>query len=346
MPLRIRGGNWHFRFHMRGRDISGNTRLPATEENRAAAETIEGKTRRRYECSGPTESTPRLHPIRFPEAARRYLAWAESEYAAKPNTYKRIRVSFTALMAAFSNSIVSLIGVADLEDFKAARRRLVKSVTVRHDLHALSKFFQYAMRVNWARSNPVRQVSVPSDREAVRMRILNDLEVSRYLSAAAGHPNLYDLACLMLATGLRPAEVLTLKVGDYNPVRGALTVRSGKTAAARRTVKLMGEAQAIAVRRTAGRSAHEWMFAGKRPGEPATKLNNPHRRACDRSGVRCCLYDFRHTFASRMAAAGMPLTTLAAILGHSSLRTITRYVHPSQNVMDEAMERFNAAAGQ
>ncbi|MBL8235114.1 MAG: hypothetical protein JNL98_41815 [Bryobacterales bacterium] len=45
-----------------------------------------------------------------------------------------------------------------------------------------------------------------------------------------------------------------------------------------------------------------------------------------------------------MASRGMPLTTLAAILGHSSLRCVTRYVHPSQQVMDEAMERFLDAA--
>jgi len=47
--------------------------------------------------------------------------------------------------------------------------------------------------------------------------------------------NLHDLARLMLATGMRPAEVLALQVRDSDPARETLIVRAGKTMAARRT---------------------------------------------------------------------------------------------------------------
>jgi integrase len=70
-------------------------------------------------------------------------------------------------------------------------------------------------------------------------------------------------------------------------------------------------------------------------------MQNTHRRAVRVSGVDCRIYDLRHTFATRMAARGMPLPTLAAILGHASLRSIMRYVHPNQAIMDEAMLRFS-----
>jgi len=42
------------------------------------------------------------------------------------------------------------------------------------------------------------------------------------------------------------------------------------------------------------------------------------------------LYDFRHTFATRAAEAGMPVATLASILGHGDLRSVTKYVHVRQ----------------
>jgi site-specific recombinase XerD len=48
------------------------------------------------------------------------------------------------------------------------------------------------------------------------------------------------------------------------------------------------------------------------------------------------LYDLRHTFATRLAQAGIDLATLAAILG-SSIRLVHRYVHPTAEHKRAAM---------
>jgi len=60
-------------------------------------------------------------------------------------------------------------------------------------------------------------------------------------------------------------------------------------------------------------------------------------RACREAGVSFCLYDLRHTFATRKAEAGVDLATLGAILGHNGLRTVTKYVHPTRQHMRAAM---------
>jgi site-specific recombinase XerD len=44
-----------------------------------------------------------------------------------------------------------------------------------------------------------------------------------------------------------------------------------------------------------------------------------------------------------MIDSGANLPTVAAILGHSNLRTISRYVHPSAESQREAMEKYDAA---
>jgi integrase len=41
-----------------------------------------------------------------------------------------------------------------------------------------------------------------------------------------------------------------------------------------------------------------------------------------------------------MVESGCSLPTLAAILGHSGLRMVMRYVHPQQEHKDAAMEKF------
>jgi integrase len=87
-----------------------------------------------------------------------------------------------------------------------------------------------------------------------------------------------------------------------------------------------------------------WVFpSDRRPGQHLTKLNCTHDRICREAGVCFVMYDCRHTFATRMIAAGVDVPTVAAIMGHSGLRTIYRYVHPTAEAQRMAMERFDAA---
>jgi site-specific recombinase XerD len=46
-----------------------------------------------------------------------------------------------------------------------------------------------------------------------------------------------------------------------------------------------------------------------------------------------------------MAEAGIDLATLAAILGHSSIRIVQRYVHPTADHKRAAMVKYAATMG-
>jgi integrase len=279
--------------------------------------------------------------LSFRQAADLYLAWSRAE-CRRVTTWKRINISLKALVRTFEDRELASIQAADLESFKAARiAGGIRPVTVRHDLHALAGLLRYARREGWIRHDPLNGVRIPSDADAIRMHVVNREEEARYFAAAlAVHSGLYDHARLVLLTGLRPSEVLALRAADYDPDRGTAFVCEGKTRAARRTLKLVQEAREIAERRTAGKGASQFWFPGRWPGSHARPLHTPHRDALQLAGVRFCLYDLRHTFATRMADRGTPIATLAAILGHGNLRCVMRYVHPSQAAMDEAMLRF------
>jgi integrase len=52
-------------------------------------------------------------------------------------------------------------------------------------------------------------------------------------------------------------------------------------------------------------------------------------------------HDLRHTFGTRMAAAGVPMRTLQEWMGHSDIKTTLIYAHYAPNPNEAAM--INAA---
>jgi integrase len=368
MPIRSRQGNWHYRFQVDGREYSGNTALAATERNRTAAIRAEAKARELVMSGRAHELKLMVQP--FSDATKEFLKWADGEYQDHPNTARRLRTSFVSLSAFFGNKPVASILRGHVNDFKSWRRKehSVREITIRHDLHALSKAFGYFVDHNWARENPVRGVEIPSDKDAVRIHVLSATVEAIYFEAARRFPALYDLGRLMLNQGCRPEEVLELQVADVDIERSRLIVRAGKSRAARRQLRLTVESREICTRRMMA-STSRWMFEGKVPGTRLAKLNGRHADILDalatckcshpqdqHKGGKCpcgcvkfeevsrlgfVMYDLRHTFATRAAESGMPVATLASILGHADLRSVTKYVHVRQEAQDIAMEAFD-----
>src|SRR6202521_3099723 len=51
-------------------------------------------------------------------------------------------------------------------------------------------------------------------------------------------------------------------------------------------------------------------------------------------------HDLRHTFASRLVIAGVPLRAVQMLLGHKRIETTLRYSHLSETHLREAVERL------
>jgi integrase len=285
--------------------------------------------------------TTRVVVREFNSAAREFLEWSKARYRAHPNSGRRIAVSLASALVFFESEVVSMIDEGRIEAYKTWRMNEhgVRDVTVRHDLHALSTFFQYAIKQHWTRDNPIRRVEIPSERRGsahARAQFRGREAILRARGQASG---LCDLGRLMLNQGMRPEEALALSQAEVNQERGQPQIHSGKSAAARRILDLTPETREILARRILGESS--WIFpASRKPGQPIGRLNNAHDAVCAKAGLSFVLYDLRHTFATRMAEAGVDLATLAAILGHSSIRIVQRYVHPTAEHKPTAMAKY------
>ena len=126
---------------------------------------------------------------------------------------------------------------------------------------------------------------------------------------------------------MRVGEAHALEWGDVDEPGSRFRVKAGKTAAARRWVAvpewLMVEVAATCPRED--RTAERQVF----PGFTPDVAKNVMARACKTAGiVHRHPHDLRHRYASRPDRRGVPVTQVAAQLGHSQKSlTLDTYSH-------------------
>jgi len=183
--------------------------------------------------------------------------------------------------------------------------------------------------------------------------VLSRSEVWRVLAAV--HTPAYRV-CLttIYACGLRLREALDLHVDQVDSSRMLLHVRHGKGGIDR----LVPVPPALLTRLRAHLRTHRnpvWMFPAprRRPSRPvadpaigpieATVLQRAFTRAVTDSGVpkQAHVHTLRHSYATHLLEAGVPLALIQAYLGHSSPSTTSIYTHVTRELRDGAVDPIN-----
>jgi integrase len=74
------------------------------------------------------------------------------------------------------------------------------------------------------------------------------------------------------------------------------------------------------------------------PTKPIGDLTSAWDTLRERCGVHCRLHDLRHTAATKLAEAGVPESTMLAIMGHMSRAMLERYSHIRMKAKREAVK--------
>ena len=164
---------------------------------------------------------------------------------------------------------------------------------------------------------------------ATQPQILSRQEVARLLDAV---PNRKHRTLLMTtyAAGLRVSEVIKLKVADLDSERRVIRVEHGKGGKDRYT--LLSE-RLLAELRSYWRVYRPvlWLFPARGRQQPLrrTTADYIYQQAKRRAGIRKAggIHSLRHAFATHLLEAGIDLPTIQALMGHSSIRTTSRYLH-------------------
>ena len=146
---------------------------------------------------------------------------------------------------------------------------------------------------------------------------------------------------LIMLTGCRVGEVLTLRWSDVDRKAGELRLRDAKTGA--RMVPLTPAAlEVLAGVKRVRRSP--WLFPGRRPDRHLSNISPYWHRVRDDAEVDDVrIHDLRHSFASRALAVGLALPMIGRLLGHTDIGSTARYAHLSRDAEKVAAARVGGS---
>lgn len=241
---------------------------------------------------------------------------------------------------------VGRVTTRDVADFRDNQRRDGQAVsTVNRSLTTMRRFFRWLTANGHVPSNPTvvvkelrRQQLAPKglDRSEVR-KLLREVELRSDVRARA-------ILCVFLYCGCRVGDLVGLEMGDLmlSDRAGTAVFRNGKGRKQR----------TVPVPLPARRALQEYLetrppidspkvFAGERG--PLT--DRGVRALCDKYAAICGMklhpHLLRHTMAHQWLADGGDLSSLAQVLGHSSISITSRYVLQNLDSLSAGAERLN-----
>ena len=255
-------------------------------------------------------------------------------------TVRTYRQCVERLTAAFAGRRLSEVSAFDLERYKRDRIEAGVRVMVNRELACLRALYNRCREWDqYEGDNPAARVKLLRESRG-RLRFLEPAEEAQLL-AAAREP-LRTMLLVGLHAGLRlRSEALTLRWPDIDLTRGLVTVQAAyaKSGAAR-SVPLNRPLRAALTALRARTAGTDYVFTW-RDGAPYGSIRTTFQTACRAAGLTGVTpHVLRHTFASRLAMAGVDPRTIQELGGWASLEMVERYTHLSPTHKAEAVERI------
>ncbi len=225
--------------------------------------------------------------------------------------------------------------------FNVKARRPKDAATVNRYMASLSAVFTWAQEQRivpdgW--SNPCRGMRRLPESPG-RVRFLDAAERARLFEAvkASRYPRMYALVLMAMKTGARRGELLALTWRDIDLDVGVAMLGRTKNGDRRTLVLLPDVIEALAPFKSAELDRYVFGSVRSKHQAPAS-ISSAWREAVERAKVKdFSFHGLRHTCASYMAQAGIPLNVIGEVLGHRSLEMTRRYSHLTTQTKAGAM---------
>lgn len=265
----------------------------------------------------------------FDELAKDFLTYAKMHKRSHADDARRMR----RILVAFGGKPAKAVTAEDVDRFKGSFTDTLAPATVNRHLALLRSVYYLGIRNRKVEHNPMRGVKLFQENNA-RVRYVTEEEEFRLFQTL---PKRYHaLVEVGLLTGLRASNLLGLRWRDVDLEAKVYTVPQSKSGDA---LRLPMHSLVKEILKGLPRNG-AYVFA-KADGEPPWDFTHTFAAAVKRAGIQDLhLHDLRHTWASRMAMAGVDLLTIKELGGWKTLSMVTRYAHLSPDHKRAALGRL------
>ena len=282
--------------------------------------------------------------ISFDKAVDEFLKWAEANH--RPQTTVNYRWYIRGLKKSFTGKMLSEIHPFSVEKHKQSRIADNARISANRELSCLRNIFYRC--IEWKKfdgQNPVkqekRQQTARLTKEPfTRLRFLSFDEENRLVGAAV--EPLRTIILVGIYAGLRiRSEALTLEWPDIDLQRGQLTVQAKHAKNGENRVIPLNSFLRAALQQLGHESDGNGKVFLSRKGKHLRSIRTAFTTACRHAKLPDVTpHTLRHTFASRLAMAGVGLRTIQELGGWKDIKMVERYAHLSDLHKAEAIEKI------
>jgi integrase/recombinase XerD len=215
--------------------------------------------------------------------------------------------------------------------FHLAQERKLSASSLNQTVSAFRFFYEQILQRD---ASQFRRFLPRMKKEVKRAQVFSVEEVERLLTVGCSHPKQRAFLMTVYGAGLRLNEACHLQMEHLDTARNQIRVVQGKGKKDRYTLLSPVLLDELRLYWKLFRPAH-WLFPATRdPQLPMGDYNGQRMfygavtRAGlpDKGGIHC----LRHSFATHLLEAGVEITAVQRLLGHSSLSTTAGYLHVRQ----------------
>ena len=289
----------------------------------------------------------------FKELVKVYVEYSKTNHRSyKTNVAKAYK--FEKL---WGNRQLKDISPIDIEKYKINRKKEIKSkekivdgvkipakyisnTTINRDIEVLRKMFNIAIQNGWLTKNPCTGITKLRQENKLERYLTPDDEI-RLIEACVGRfEYMKHIIQFALNTGMRKEEILSLTWKCVNFDNNKITLLDTKNGK-KRFIPINSVVRSI-LKDAHKKKICDYVFVNPITQTRYSDLKRSFVAVCKSANVENFrFHDLRHTSATRMVGAGVPITMVKDILGHSDIHTTMRYAHAITEQSLEAIETLS-----
>ena len=292
-----------------------------------------------------------------------YAPWVVENRKSGEETVKGLKRYF----ARFDDRPACSLTLGDMELWRREMRetRKLKAATLNRAATYLTAMLNWAVKRKLISSNPLEELDHLKETDSKKSwRFLSKDEIAVLKEAlrardeavrSGAQPCIYaeplggafadplePMVLVSLNTGVRWGTLVTLRWRNIDLVHGTMYIEAGGTKSETAQTLPLNSAALDALKKwrdEAPEAAPVSLVFPAPMGGMFYNVNKAWYRLLADSGLgHLRWHDLRHTFASQLVIAGIPLNTVRELLGHKNIKTTLRYAHLAPQGLRAAVE--------